>query len=855
MRLASLLRLLHEKVTRVRFPARPLTEEYMIELTDLDEIKAKMPVTYILHVYGYAPEARHGRDIMYLTPWRQDSNPSLACYPTDDGGVVDRWRDMARSEGGDILDLIGKLLERESTFADRLDHARRLYAQFVVSDWTPPEPVAGRGSFDLEAARAEMADWELNNDLGALAGWLRSREDSLQSVPAEWLHETMRVTAINGEIKAPYLSKAGELVAYKYRKPGAGEKFKSAAGTSGMWTVFYGEWLDTDPSLPVVLCEGEPDVWSGTHATKDYTFLGLPTGAGTRPEKMASRLAGRRVLIALDGDEAGRDASIIWAEELSGQSAVEIVPVPPGKDLSSVADVPDLLRRARRYEAPLPGLLVLDGRYHRASKDGSSGMQLSDFEVVPLRVMQSDLGGYSYESRVAGREELLLQSDLATKVTFKRWSHDRGLTWNGSDADVGLLASRLKSESIFCPSETASDVAGLHEKHVVWDGGSIGDRPVRYVPSASKVSLDIRVREGRGDHRTILAMREMNHHRITDPILAWAAVAPFRSLLPQFPVLNVAGTSGSGKTTTVQAIIPALTGSHIFQTLSSSTPYAVESIINSTNGFPVVFDEYRPGARDASLLRLEQLARDAYDGTSSAKSAGGDKWNEIAYIRTMAPIVIAGEQSITETSHAERMILVQVVRPTVRDPQHQRALDFVKATDDGSLAWSFLSHVVRSVQDSDRLSVTPQGAPELPDRVRYNLGVLDLGWRILNDFLGERGASPLSAPDWSGIIETTASVTATNPTVEALGWAKGDRNGSENVWIEDGELVVAAAGFVADVKRAGVFVLPGNNARTITDQLQADYGAVLTKRTPPMGGIRKNVWVMPLADIMPDEVD
>jgi hypothetical protein len=823
------------------------------ELADIEEIKARMPVTYVLHLSGHAPDHTKGRDLMYLTPWRQDSNPSLACYPERDGQTVDRWRDMARGEGGDILDLIGTLAPKYESFSERLEVARKMYARFTQeTDWTAPEPERSTGSFDVEAARAELQQWSLDQDTELLETWLHEREDYLHNISAGWLHRTFKVHAYAGEIKAPYLDRSGELVVYKYRKPG--EKFKSASGTRSMWTLFYGEWLDTDPSRPVVLCEGEPDVWSGTHASQDYVFFGLPSGAGTRPEKMQTRLAGRRILIAMDGDEAGRAASLLWATELSKNNTVEIVPVPEDKDLSSVADIPGLLRQARPYEPAMPGIMVIAGRYHRTSKNGEPGMQLGDFNLTPLRVMTSQEGALSYEVTDGRREHLILSEDLASKNTMRRWAASRGMTWAGSDTDVALVSSRLKADSIFCPSEGSSDIAGLHNGHIVWADGSIGDSKVRYIPFGNKVKLDIQVSEGVGDHRLIYAMREMNDHAITDPILAWAAVAPFRSLLDKFPVLNVAGTSGSGKTTTVQAIIPVLTGSHIFKTLSSSTPWAVEAFIGSTNAFPVVFDEYRPGARSEAMVRLEQLARDAYNGYESSKSSGGDSWNVAQNTRTDAPLCIAGEQSITETSHAERMILVNILRPKQRDPKHQRALDFI-ASADGTLAHDYLTFVVRTVAEKPSLLVRPAGAPTLPDRVRFNLGVLELGWRLLNDFLALKGAAPLDAPDWSGIIATTEEVTATNPTLEALSWAIGDRFASQNVWVDDDELVVQAAGFVSDVRKSGVFVLPGNNAKTISDQLKADYGAFYTRRTPPLGDKPKKVWVMPVDRVFPDGVD
>lgn len=816
------------------------------EAITIDKIKATVPVTYVLHVRGYAPVEAKGRDLMYLTPWRQDSNPSLACYPTNDGGVVDRWRDMARAEGGDIVDLIGALDPTLDTYGQRLDLATRLYHSYLETDWVAPKPAGRRGTFDLEAAKAEMLTWGDDEQLGLLGTWLHEREDYVANIPEAWLRQHFGVTWVDGEIKAPY----GDDGLYKYRKPG--EKFKSPAGTSGMWTFFYGEQHD-DGVRPVVLCEGEPDVWSGTHSTQDYVFLGLPSGAGTRPEKMASRLSGRRVLLAFDRDAAGRDAFNLWSAELAGENQVEVVPIPEGRDLSEVADIPRLLAQARPYTRPLRGLIALDGRYRRVSNNGNPGPEVSDFLLQPERVLFSTEGGLSYEVNDGRQQYLLLSSDLRNKNSLQRWAHDKGLVWSGSDTDVAVLTSMLKADSIFCPVEGAADVAGVYDRHIVWDGGSIGDRPVRFVPGNLHIKYDINLTkgEGRPDLRIIQAMRSMNDRAVVDPILAWTAASVFRSYLPQFPILNVSGTAGSGKTTTVRAIIPTLTGSNIFKTLSSTTPFAVEAVIHNTNAFPVVFDEYRAGGRDESLRKLEQLARDAYNGQPSAKSAGGDRWNEVVEIRTMAPIVIAGEQSFEEKSHAERMVFVNVPRPVERNDKHLRALKFVQASQDGTLAHAFMSWAVRAMQEDDM----PVEIPSAPDRMSYNLAVLDLGWRILNDFLAAHGAGQLDDPDWSGMVQAQEELAATNPTLEALAWALGDEYASRNVWIKDDDLMVSAVGLVADVKRNGVIVLPGNNARTLSNQLQQDYGATQHTRLPPFGGNRKKVWVMSVNRVFPDGVD
>ncbi len=182
--------------------------------------------------------------------------------------------------------------------------------------------------------------------------------------------------------------------------------------------------------------------------------------------------------------------------------------------------------------------------------------------------------------------------------------------------------------------------------------------------------------------------------------------------------------------------------------LTSTTPYALTLAMGGTNAFPTWFDEYRPGARSEAMMRLDQLARDAYDNQDSIKSAGGNDWNRIETHSTGAPLCIAGEQSLTEVSHGERFILVRIIRPQERNPAHRRALQHVMANQDGTLAHSFLSYVVRSVNEEGELVVEPKGPAHLSDRVRHNLGILDLGWRILNDFLALRGAAPLENPRW-----------------------------------------------------------------------------------------------------------
>jgi hypothetical protein len=223
---------------------------------------------------------------------------------------------------------------------------------------------------------------------------------------------------------------------------------------------------------------------------------------------------------------------------------------------------------------------------------------------------------------------------------------------------------------------------------------------------------------------------------------------------------------------------------------------------------------------------------------------------ETQEIRTKAPLVVAGEQSISETSHAERMTLVHLTRPDHRPEGYVRALHDVRGFEP-RIARSYLSWIVYRAEDAPPIFAA--------DRVEYNMAMLRFGWATLRDWAWDMGWHDVlpDEPDLSGVIAATAEVTAGNPLTSAIRWALGDKYASDHVWIEGEDLFVSVASFVADVNRNGTFVLPGNNGKTISDFLSRQYGAIEGRRAHPedYGSKRKMVWVVPMSRIFPDEVN
>lgn len=295
----------------------------------IEELR-ELPILYVLEQAGVAYEEKDG---VYVSksPFRPDNNPSFDVF----GAKLERWGDFAEGSGGDVIDLLQRFAP-SLPFVEVKDWAARLLQDCRESGWSGPTEGGERQVFDLEKARSYVNNVLVGFDaVEHLWEFLATRNDALSNIPATWLIETFHVGWDGDRLVLPYVDSTGKLRWYKTRLIDG--PVKAAAGM-GYDCIFYGEHLDTDPARTVVLCEGESDVWSGTHAAGGkYVFLGLPTGAGSAPERLAPRLTGRRVILGFDGDSAGRTATTAWMKYLWSESTeAHSLHVPDGADLTSM---------------------------------------------------------------------------------------------------------------------------------------------------------------------------------------------------------------------------------------------------------------------------------------------------------------------------------------------------------------------------------------------------------------------------------------------------------------------------------------------------------------------------------------
>lgn len=810
---------------------------------DPTTIKAQLPILYVMADQGHHPAMEEAGRWKFYSPFRQDGNPSFDVWDHDG---ADRWGDYAEGTNGDVFDLLSRF--HSCKFGEAVGRATALLAKMKASGWSGPT-LAPRKAFDLDAAKA-VVDRALAEPSGYLPTFLAAREDNLRSVDADWLFEEFGVSALGETLIIPYYTRDGALVTYKSRP--LGSKTLAAAGSDFSGTLYGEQRDDNDTTRPVLLCEGETDTWAAAHALgASWSVLGLPTGVGANP-KQAVSLAGRKVYLAFDGDEAGRKGVRRWAAALiANEATVFVVPVPDGVDLASASNLADLIERSKPPILPPTNAPVVVGTYYERPAQGKNGVaeQLTNWVFTPERELAYE-GGSAYEGTVhpSGREAVLRGADLAGKTQLIRWAERHGGYFAGSDKDCQLLLGMMQAEATYLPSGRMATVAGLHDGQFVWPAGRIGQEHWTYVSPTTDVHLEnlLKIESGPVNAGVVLGMRELHCHAVMDPILCWLAMAPLRALCAAFPVLAVTGGSGTGKTTLLSSVVPVFSGSTIQNNLTGTTAHPIFAYAGCTNAFPVWFDEYRPGARADTLHAFNQTLRDSYTGQASAKGGMGSHWAEITSVPAVAPLIVSGEDAFSETSHTERMILVHM---PVKG-KNPEALQHVLSWPVGPFAYAYLAWLYDRVLSEPLPEIQPMGPLTISSRVRYNFGVLYAGWDLLQRFLADHGYELAGDPDLSLVAHEASAAASSNPIRDAVLWAAEELDPDSGVALVSADgvpsIAIKVESFVAFVHRRGTYTLPGGSL-AVRKYLESHYAAISTKAA--FGGRLQRAMVMDLSAV------
>jgi hypothetical protein len=816
-----------------------------IQQLNLAGVKQHLAIAFVLGEYGVTPESESaGGRLHYYSPFRETAEPTLDVFSQKIKGRSDpeeRWGDWSEDSNGDVIDLIERY--EQLTRPNALARARILLGMQESTGWNGPTvklsaPVTFEPAFAEDMILKGVPVYRSRS----WANMLKNRPGLLDfSPPSDTLfrhsdHDTLVYVLRDNE---------GDILGVRYRNV-EGQKYAMAGSSNILMRMGA-----PAPELPVFLCEGETDTWAAWTALKGYEVLGVP-GASNNPEKLGSVIAGREVYLAFDPDPAGANGRAKWANYLqSVGSEVHTVILPEGKDIASLQpEVIRLLPGRARHLPPAPDKFVRQGDQYYAvfgKGDDLSMQERSNWSFEPTSLLISEEGDRAYRGLLhPGRRQVTLPaSSLSSAKSLRTWGSPLQARWYGNDSAVQQLAALIDHEAAFLPEGRQTDQVGLHSGTFVTPSLSVGEESVEFVPTTyipDKIADYVFLKKQDVDPIAVIsAMLGSQHTAVTGPVLAWLAAAPLRTRFQRFPFLSVTGVSGTGKSTLVEAFLQAFTSSKMTLNLTSTTAYAVEVLANSSNAFPVWFDEYRPGARDDTLRKLDQILRDAYMRQAGAKG-GGEDATKLKSLRTDAPFVVSGEDNFTETSHLDRLVPIRLRTNEMGDLQRLLNLDTTGFAHK-YLTWLTTAPLGEAalppVFSTPVLLARGDLVGSLNTRQIENVQVLDYGWRLLGEFLGSINPEvELGTLDLSRILLSSAKAAESNPIVELLRVLQENDTKDPTVWVRGKCVFVHVQNVLKESKQFAGIVLPTTNASGIISALVEEYGASASvlARPPKLGG-------------------
>jgi hypothetical protein len=447
------------------------------------------------------------------------------------------------------------------------------------------------------------------------------------------------------------------------------------------------------------------------------------------------------VVVIPDNDESGRQYAEDVLKSLRGTAALVRKLELPG--LLEKGDIVDWVEAGGTREKLLELLKAAeqqgpvfeeDSSYYRFYKDKK--VKISNFVIKPKYIVEGEAEKLIVADIVTedgiNVERALKSEDFNDVIPFRRAVEGFHLSYFGKAEELQHIKVLVSKKN--CIVKTGVSYTGFHKHKDKWyfvsEQGTLienneASEEVILLEDCQELGTDILSFSTISREELLLlapALFSFNTLDIASTVIGYVSglflKGKLRNLDIKYNHLIIEGQSGSGKSSTIEAVItPLLSIRGNALNAGECSSFALNRAASSSNFLPIIMDEYKPYAMGKHRVDLiSNVMRNSYDGHVVIKGVASLKKNREFNAR--ASVILCGESGIEETANIERSLKV-VYSAANHNEQRRESLRLLRKNS------KLLNKLGRSLLERG-LNMREEKLKELYDSIYDNLSGKDL---------------------------------------------------------------------------------------------------------------------------------
>jgi primase-polymerase (primpol)-like protein len=319
----------------------------------------------------------------------------------------------------------------------------------------------------------------------------------------------------------------------------------------------------------------------------------------------------------------------------------------------------------------------------------------------------------------------------------------RTTTFSGSPRHLNDL--RLIVSHQGAPKLQKTTKLGLHNDEIVTVDGVLGtdDPHHRYVEK--NIAMENKFKLNQVDDfdekevaRILELLPQVRDKERFLPVLGWwyaSLLTPYiREWEGEVPFLGVFGETGSGKTSSIQALSQMI-GMDTAPASARSTKFSLQQHFAASTNIPLWIDEYKPS--DLEKWRVDTLHDYIRTATRGGETNSGNADKSEDRYTYLSPVLVSGEQVIHGSAENRRMIPVKLRKASTKGETAEKWMELTGGTSDqnGEIThydgydlsehapayWNYILNI-----DETEAKEVWRDAKEYAYKIAYEAGVEDL---------------------------------------------------------------------------------------------------------------------------------